>query len=293
MRHISRVQVLFLGLVTAVASMPATSQATDPVDLELVLAVDVSRGINEIEARRQREGYAAAFTEGRVLDAIKAGIHQRIAVALIEWSDPETRSVVVDWTLIDGEVSARRFSAAIRNAPPTKGVTTSISQAIEFALPMFNENRFLGIRRVIDISGDGVNNFGGLVTVARDKAVAAGVTINGLPITDNWPNPNDPFAVPDLDKYYAGCVIGGPGAFFVEALSFKDFASAVRRKLILEISDLGPPAGSIPLLKKVAWMPRPPAQPAVRLAATGGYAPGCDIGERLYIKHKSGYGGED
>ncbi len=293
MRSNSTVQTLFLGLVLAGAGMPATTLATDPVDLELVLAVDVSRGINEIEARRQREGYAAAFTEARVVAAIKAGIHRRIAVALIEWSDPETRSVVVDWTLIDGEVSARRFSNAIRKAPPTKGGTTSISQAIEFALPMFDENLYLGTRRVIDVSGDGVNNFGGLVTVARDKAVAAGVTINGLPITDSWPNPNDPFAVPDLDKYYAGCVIGGPGSFFVEALSFKDFASAVRRKLILEISDLGPPAGGTPLLKKVAWMSPPPAPPAVRVAAAQVYAPGCDIGERLYIKHKSGYGGDN
>ncbi len=293
MRHISRVQVLFLCLVLATAGMPATSRATEAVDLELVLAVDVSRGINEIEARRQREGYAAAFTGAQVLDAIKAGIHRRIAVALIEWSDPETRSVVVDWTLIDGEVSARRFSEAIRNAPPTKGVTTSISQAIEFALPMFDKNLYRGIRRVIDISGDGVNNFGGLVTVARDKAVAAGVTINGLPITDSWPNPNDPFAVPDLDKYYAGCVIGGPGAFFIEALSLTDFARAVRRQLIPEFSDLGPPAGGTPLLKKAAWMPPPPTPPAVRVAATGVYAPGCDIGERLYIRHKSGNGGDN
>ncbi len=96
-----------------------------------------------------------------------------------------------------------------------------------------------------------------------------------------------------VEKYYAGCVIGGPGAFFVEALSFKDFASAVRRKLILEISDLGPPAGGTPLLKKVAWMSPPSARPAVQVAAAEGYAPGCDIGERLYIKHKSGYGGDN
>jgi hypothetical protein len=172
---------------------------------------------------------------------------------------------------------------------PTKGQTTSISQAIEFALPMFDKNLYIGTRREIDISYDGVNNFGGLVTEARDKAIAAGVTINGLPITDNWPNPNDPFAIPDLDKYYAGCVVGGPGAFFVKALSFKDFARAIRRKLILEISDFQPPAGGSSLLKKIAWISPSPVPQAFHQAAVD-YAPGCDIGERLYRQHKAGYG---
>ena len=277
----------FRGLVVAVGfaaiGMAPAANATLPVDLELVLAVDVSRGINEDEARRQREGYVKAFTDPKVIKAITSGLLRRIAVVYVEWANPELQTVVIDWTLIRNKASAHAFARQIAAIPPSKGPSTSISAVIRFAIPMFETNNYIGTRRVIDISGDGVNNTGGLITVARTAALARGITINGLPITDNWPNPPDPFAVPDLGPYYRHCVIGGPGAFMVEALSFKDFARAVRRKLILEIAGLVPGrgnrAGATPLLHRVS--------------SPQGYGAGCDIGEVLYRKHKSGYGGFD
>jgi hypothetical protein len=268
--------VIYFGLTPA-------ANATLPVDLELVLAVDVSRGINEDEARRQREGYAKAFTDPTVIKAITSGLLRRIAVVYVEWANPELQTVVIDWTLIRDKATAHAFARQIAAVPPNKGPSTSISAVIRFAIPMFETNNYIGTRRVIDISGDGVNNTGGLITVARAAALAKDITINGLPITDNWPNPPDPFAVPDLGPYYRHCVIGGPGAFMIEALSFRDFAKAVRRKLILEIAGLVPVggnrAGKPPLLHRVS--------------SPQGYGPGCDIGEVLYRKHKSGYGGFD
>jgi hypothetical protein len=272
------------ALVLAAIGMAPAANATLPVDLELVLAVDVSRGINPDEARRQREGYAKAFTNPKVIEAITSGLLRRIAVVYVEWANPDLRTVVIDWTLIRDKASAHAFARQIADAPPTKGNSTSISALIRFSIPMFEANNYIGTRRVIDISGDGVNNIGGLITVARAAALARRITINGLPITDNWPNPSDPFAVPDLGPYYRHCVIGGPGAFTVEALSFKDFATAVRRKLILEVAGLVPSgggdrAGTTPLLHRVS--------------SPQGYGAGCDIGEVLYRKHKSGYGGFD
>ena len=183
--------VIYFGLTPA-------ANATLPVDLELVLAVDVSRGINEDEARRQREGYAKAFTDPTVIKAITSGLLRRIAVVYVEWANPELQTVVIDWTLIRDKASAHAFARQIADAPPTKGNSTSISALIRFSIPMFEANNYIGTRRVIDISGDGVNNIGGLITVARAAALARRITINGLPITDNWPNPSDPFAVPDL-----------------------------------------------------------------------------------------------
>jgi len=249
-------------LVLAGLAMPAAAADT-PVDLELVLAVDVSLSINVAEARLQREGYIQAFRDPEVIRAIRSGILGRIAVAYVEWAGMLQRRVVVGWTLIDGEKMAESFITALQQSAPGSARRTSISSAIDFAVPLFSDNGFEGTRRVIDVSGDGPNNAGDFVDRARDRAVAAGITVNGLPILDDSGNSYSWYNIPNLDLYYRDCVIGGPGAFLVVAKDFGDFARAVRRKLILEI------ARSEPRLT--------PAQ----LQRDDRVAPPCDIGERL------------
>jgi len=249
-------------LVLAGLALPAAATET-PVDLELVLAVDVSLSIDVSEATLQRQGYIAAFRDAEVVRAIRSGILGRIAVTYVEWAGTFQRRVVVGWTLIDDDETAESFAAALQRSAPGSARRTSISGAIDYALPLFADNGYEGTRQVIDVSGDGPNNAGGLVDRARDRAVAAGVTINGLPILDNSGGAYSWYSIPDLDLYYRDCVIGGPGAFLVVARDFADFARAVRRKLILEI------AGDTPHLI--------PAQ----LRRDGRVGPPCDIGERL------------
>jgi hypothetical protein len=237
----------------------------------LVLAVDVSRSIDADEATLQRHGYANALTDARILGAIRRGRLGRIAATYVEWAEVQTRQVVVGWTVIDDETSARAFASKITEAIPTLGFYTSISGAIEFAIPMFDDNGFEGRRRVIDISGDGANNNGRLVTIARDQAIAAGITINGLPIINDRPSPGGWPPTANLDLYFQDCVIGGSSAFIVVAESFAAFASAIRRKLIIEIADLAPPRRS--LLHQVALRRQ---------------APPCDIGEQRMRQRRLG-----
>lgn len=232
----------------------------EAVDLELVLAVDISGSIDPEEARLQRDGYVAALTDPEVIRTIRQGTLGRIAVTYIEWAGADTAQPVAEWTLIDGDASARGFAETIARAPLQTALWTSISNVIEYAVPRFEGNGFEGTRRVIDISGDGPNNQGGLVVLRRDMAAAAGITINGLPIVNDRPSPYGWPALRDLDLYYANCVIGGPGAFYVVAKSFKDFARAIRRKLILEIAGMAP----MPRLIRAATRTAPP----------------CDIGEQ-------------
>ena len=254
---------LSIVLAAAIAlGAPLPSQARDvPVDLELVLAVDVSGSVDEVEARLQRDGYVQAMRHPDVIKAIASGVLQRIAVTYVEWAGEDTQSTVLDWTLIDGEGAAYAFSKELDAAPIGRGRYTSISQAVRYSLPLFEGNGFEGTRRVIDVSGDGANNSGGLVNFARDEAVAKGVTINGLPIVNGRPN-RFGRQMPDLDLYYRNCVIGGPGAFLVVAQDFESFARAVRKKLVLEIAALPPPEGPRRLL--------------IRAAMDG---PPCDAGE--------------
>lgn len=215
-------------------------QARDvPVDLELVLAVDVSGSVDENEARLQRTGYVEALRHRDVIDAIKSGVLGRIAVTYVEWSGEEMQRTVVDWQLVEDAGSAYAVSKKIDGAPLASGRFTSISAAIRYAVPLFDGNGFDGTRRAIDISGDGANNVGGLVTIARDRAVAMGITINGLPIVNNREN-RFGRQLPDLDLYYRNCVIGGRGAFMIVARDFQSFSEAVRRKLVLEIADRMP-----------------------------------------------------
>jgi hypothetical protein len=252
------------ALVFAALAIPAGA-ADIPVDLELVLAIDVSGSIDEEEAQLQREGYMEALLDRDVLAAIKGGMTGRIALAYFEWSNAEMQRIVVDWRVIDGEAAAREFVAQLKANPPMRGRFTSISGAIDFAVPMFDGNGFSGARKAIDISGDGPNNRGRRITDARDEAIRRGITINGLPIVNDRPN----FfgrPMPDLDLYYRDCVIGGPGALYVIAKDFQSFANAIRRKLILEVSGLEP-------------LPEE-TQPLLRLAADDGAR--CEAGENEF-----------
>jgi hypothetical protein len=230
----------WLLLLAALFAFPAPAQAQTAVDLELALGIDVSRSIDAGEARLQRQGYIQAFRDPELIEAIETGILGRIAVGYYEWAGYGHADIIVDWTVIDGAASANAFADRLQQDLPLSASRTSISGAIEFAQPWFDDNGFEGTRRVIDISGDGPNNWGNLVTTARDQAVAAGITINGLPILDPGGGPFSRFNIANLDLYYRDCVIGGTGAFLVVAADFNDFARAVRRKLVLEIADLQP-----------------------------------------------------
>lgn len=245
----------------------AEARLDTPVDLELALAVDISRSIDAEEALLQRQGYIQAFRDPEVIQAIRSGMLRRIAVTYFEWAGMSLPEVVVGWTLIEDAASANAFAEALGRIAPNAARRTSISRAIDFALPLFEGNGVEGTRRVIDVSGDGPNNWGDLVTQARDRAVALGVTVNGLPILDDGGGLFSSFNIPDLDLYYRDCVIAGPAAFIVVAADFSDFARAIRRKLILEIAGRGPPQA--PGIARAA---------ATRVARA---SPPCDIGEQL------------
>ncbi len=232
---------LTCALVIAAAPAAPAAAAERNVDLELVLAVDVSESIDAEEARAQRNGYVAALGDARVLAAIRAGRLGRIAVTYFEWSGIGRQRLLLGWTVIHDQASARRAADALARAPIGGGRWTSISSALDYAVPLFAANRIDSLRRVIDISGDGYNNAGRPVTRARDAAVARGITINGLPVIARPTNFSWP-PMPYLDLYFRNCVIGGPGAFMVVAATSKDFARSVRRKLILEIAGIEPPA---------------------------------------------------
>lgn len=263
----------FALVLVAAAAFPRGAAAAEqmPVDLELILAVDISGSIDPEEARLQREGYAKAISHPDVVKAITGGIHGRIALAYFEWADGYTQTALLDWTMVQDRASAETVARRLLDEPIRTARRTSISGAIDFALPRFGSGPYRGLRRVLDISGDGPNNDGGPVDLARDRALAAGIVINGLPIMNGRANTWGFPVLEDLDKYYEGCVIGGPGAFVVVAENFDTFGEAVRRKLILEIA-----AAPVP-----AWPagPEPGLRPQ-RAQQAQGYAKGCDIGER-------------
>jgi hypothetical protein len=260
---------------TAMALLSGGATAQTPVDLELVLAIDVSGSIDAEEAKLQRDGYMQAFLDPMVMRAIQSGERRAIAVAYVEWASYNQRRIVVDWTMIKDESSSRAFVDELARNPPIIGMSTSISGAIEYGLAMFGKG-FKGQRRVIDISGDGPNNSGGMVTFARDRAIASGVTINGLPVLNDRPNRMNFPTLPDLDLYYEGCVIGGPGAFVVVAQDFVNFAQAIRQKLILEIAGRVPDQGPGRRTRFAA----PRRAPSLAQPAEYVYPKGCDVGER-------------
>ena len=206
--------------------LPSTAQPA--ADLQLVLAVDASGSVDQYRFELQKRGYVAAFRHARVLQAIRSGPNQAIAVTMVQWTGPMMQMQVVEWTLVGDEESATTFAAAIERTPRQLfSGGTSISGAIDYAMTLFPKSPFRAPRRVIDVSGDGSNNRGRSVTLARDEAVDAGVIINGLPILA---------LEPDLGRYYQNSVIGGPGAFVVTAKDFETFGEAILKKLIAEIA---------------------------------------------------------
>lgn len=246
------------------AQMPrATPEpAGIPVDVELVIAVDISYSMDPQELALQREGYIRGLTSREFLNAVRQGMIGKIAVTYLEWAGYHEQKVIVPWRVIEGPESADAFVGELAAAPYRRAARTSISGAIEFSARLFDNSGYRGIRRVIDISGDGANNHGQIVTIARDEALAKGITINGLPFIAKRLN----YATMDierLDVYYEDCVIGGPGSFVIPIEGPERFVEATRAKLVLEIAGLVPPARVVP-----ASAP-PPRIP-------------CTIGERLW-----------
>ena len=224
--------------------LPATARDV-PVDLELVLAVDISGSVDEVEAQLQREGYIAALRHPHVIEAVEGGMFRRIALTYVEWAGDHYQRTMLDWTLIEDAAGAHGFADALAETPLMTAHWTSLSAAIDYAASLFDDNGFEGVRRVIDVSGDGYNNRGRPVELARDEAVATGITINGLPIVNDRPNPWGGVPPKDLDFYFEERVIGGPGAFIVVADDYTSFASAILSKLLLEIAGKMPPSRAL------------------------------------------------
>jgi hypothetical protein len=246
-----------------------------PVDLRLVLAVDVSRSMNAEEQYLQRVGYVQAFQNPIVIEAIQRGPLGRIAVTYVEWAGEQ--HVTVPWTLLDSRRAAEAFADRLLRKPTRVARRTSISGALLFSASLFDDPTFTGRRRVIDISGDGPNNLGPRVVGARDWVIAKGITINGLPILARGTSLAGFFDVQNLDRYYEDCVIGGPGAFIVPVLETGGFAAAILRKIILEIAGLTPP-------------PSPQTPPRILSAQfsrdTGPFD--CLVGEKLWREFMGG-----
>ena len=237
MRRAASCLILLAGLLPAPGSV--SPGLAEEVDLELILAVDISGSIDHAEAQLQRRGYLKALVDPRVVRAITGGERRRIAITYMEWAGGHYQNVIAGWTVVRDLASARAFAEAVAGNPVTTERWTSISTAIDFALGLFDANPYRGMRKVLDISGDGKNNNGGLLAPARARALKAGVTINGLPIVNDRPNPWGFPPPKDLDRYYFDRVIGGPGAFIVVARGFKSFGDAVKAKLALEIAGPG------------------------------------------------------
>lgn len=231
-----------LGIVLAVSPMRGAAAADTDVDVELVLAVDVSYSMDHEEQELQRDGYIAAITSKPVMDAVRQGIHGKIAVSYMEWAGSSDQHVVVDWQIIDGPDSAKAFADKLEAAPVSRAYRTSISSALAYAGIMFDGNGFNGLKRAVDVSGDGANNQGPIVTTIRDSLVERGIVINGLPLLLKRPNLGM-MDIVELDTYYRDCVVGGTGAFVLPVREAEQFAEAIRTKLILEISS-GEPAAA-------------------------------------------------
>lgn len=244
----------FALLVLAALFAPSPAAAQVDVDLELVLAVDISRSMDLDEQQLQRDGYVAALVHPEVVQAIQSGPSGRIAVTYVEWAGPFRQSVVVPWTLISGIVDAEAFATALAAAPLSRERGTSISEGLAFSAGLFPATGARGTRRAIDVSGDGPNNMGPAVAPTRDRIVAEGITINGLPIMLKPAFSYGPYNIPNLDVYYEDCVIGGPGAFMITVDDMSRFAVAVRRKLVLEIAGRVPE----PRLIRAAAFEAPP-----------------------------------
>jgi hypothetical protein len=240
----------------------AAAEDKPSVDVELILAVDVSYSMDLDELAVQREGYAQAINSKEFLQALKTGPTGKIAVTYFEWAASNDQKIIIPWRVIDGPETADAVSHEIMKTPIRRASRTSISGAINFAVPLFDENPNHGLRRVIDVSGDGANNNGAPVTGARDAALAKGIVINGLPIMVKEPSYST-MDIDNLDFYYEDCVIGGPGSFVVSIKDREKFKEAIRSKLLLEVAS------------------RPPARPVVPVAAKEPRV-SCLIGEKIW-----------
>ncbi|MEM0908188.1 MAG: DUF1194 domain-containing protein [Pseudomonadota bacterium] len=258
LRIVLSILLLSVGWGAAKASPPPV------VDVELILAVDVSWSMDIDEQDLQRKGYVAALRHPDVMAAIRRGDWQRIAVTYVEWAGSGLDRVIVPWSIIETEADAEQFAAKLERAPIGRMRRTSISSVLNRSIDMF-DNNIDGMRRVIDVSGDGPNNMGLLVTAARDEVLSHGITINGLPIMIKRGNPGGYFHLEELDIYYEDCVIGGFGSFMITVNSADKFQEAIRRKLIMEIARA--PAEIVP----AAW--RAPGSPP-RID--------CEVGEKQW-----------
>jgi hypothetical protein len=262
------------GLALAASAAPTSPKLADtrasaiPVDVELVIAVDISYSMDPDEQALQREGYVFALTSKEFLQALRQGAHGKIAVTYFEWAGQSDQKIVMPWRVIDGPESADAVAAEISRAPYRRASRTSISGALRFGKPLFDDSGYKGLRRVIDVSGDGANNAGPPVELIRDDVLAAGITINGLPIMLKRPYAGS-VDIENLDEYYEDCVIGGPGSFVIPIREREKFIEATRTKLVLEIAGLQP-------------------QPRIVPAATRTRV-SCTIGERLWQERWGGY----
>jgi len=268
-----RYKKLILGAIAAAASCIPAFAAAPAVDLELVIAADTSSSIDDREAALEREGVISAFRSPEVLRAISSGSLGRIAVLYMDWSGGPNNRIIMNWTTIHDKASAEAFAAALMKAPRTYGRGTSIGGAIEMSAALIESSGLEATRKAIDISGDGPANTGRPVAEVRDEVVGRGIIINGLPIMSGDYGTGDWGAYPgQLDQYYMHCIIGGQGSFIVPARGFQEFVTAMRRKLVLEISD----SGVRPELVKVA------AQAGNPLRAQKPPAQDCGGGEDIF-----------
>ncbi|WP_415920825.1 DUF1194 domain-containing protein [Tateyamaria sp. SN6-1] len=254
----------FLALIFTLLCTPLAAQDRVEVDVELFLAVDVSRSMQPFELEIQRRGYATALASSEVQAAISGGPLGQIALTYVEWAGAFDQRVIVPWTLVSTPADAQRIADTLTARFDDGLRRTSISAALTHAAASIEGNRYAGLRRVIDISGDGPNNMGAGVTEARDQVLAQGITINGLPLMTRDDSLFSRWDIPDLDAYYTACVIGGPGAFVVPVTDWAEFEDAVRRKLVLEI-------GALP-------------ERVYRAQATGPY--NCRIGEEIWERNR-------
>lgn len=234
-----RALALLAPLLAGSGAARADDAAPVEVDVELMLAVDISRSMDIEELRIQRRGYVEALRDPRVHAAIAGGLLGRVAISYVEWAGAGKREVIAPWTLVDGPEAALDLADALDVHPISSATGTSISDMLGWAADDLDANDFTGLRRVIDVSGDGPNNTGPGVVEMRDRALARGIVINGLPLM--MKAVDGPFSLRELDRYYEDCVIGGPRSFLLPVWDRETFAETIRRKLLLEIADLRPP----------------------------------------------------
>ena len=227
----------------------AEKEAANAVDVELILAVDVSYSMDMDELAIQREGYAQAIISKEFLQALKSLPNGKVSITYFEWAASSDQKIIIPWRLIDGPETADAVASEIMKTPVRRASRTSISGAIYFAMPLFDQDPYHGTRRVIDISGDGPNNNGAPVTPARDEAVSKGIVINGLPIMVKEPSYST-MDIDNLDWYYEDCVIGGPGSFVVPIKDREKFKEAIRTKLLLEVASRTPERRLVPVAEK-------------------------------------------